>query len=49
MPVLLCFGDSNTWGTLPPRSYFRFDPAAVAAERDALEALGYRLPAIGDD
>jgi catechol-2,3-dioxygenase len=39
---------SNTWGTLPPRSYFRFDPAAVAAERDALEALGYRLPAIGD-
>ena len=39
---------SNTWGTLPPRSYFRFDPAAVEAERDGLEALGYPLPAIGD-
>ena len=39
---------SNTWGTLPPRSYFRFDRAAVEAEREALEALGYPLPAIGD-
>jgi catechol 2,3-dioxygenase-like lactoylglutathione lyase family enzyme len=39
---------SNTWGTLPPRSYFRFDPAAVEAEREGLEALGYPLPAIGD-
>jgi catechol 2,3-dioxygenase-like lactoylglutathione lyase family enzyme len=39
---------SNTWGTLPPRSYFRFDPAAVEAERDGLEALGQPLPAIGD-
>jgi catechol 2,3-dioxygenase-like lactoylglutathione lyase family enzyme len=28
---------SNTWGPLPPRSYFRFDPEAVAAERDSLE------------
>jgi hypothetical protein len=37
---------SNTWGTLPPRSYFRFDDAAVAAERDGLEALGYPLPAM---
>jgi catechol 2,3-dioxygenase-like lactoylglutathione lyase family enzyme len=37
---------SNTWGTLPPRSYFRFDEAAVNAEREGLEALGYPLPAI---
>ena len=35
---------SNTWGILPPRSYFRFDPPAVAAERDGLEALGHPLP-----
>ncbi len=38
---------SNTWGILPPRSYFRFDPAAVEAERQGLEALGYPLPAGG--
>ncbi len=36
---------SNTWGILPPRSYFRFDPAAVEAERQGLEALGHPLPA----
>jgi catechol 2,3-dioxygenase-like lactoylglutathione lyase family enzyme len=30
---------SNTWGPLPPRSYFRFDADAVAAERDSLEML----------
>jgi catechol 2,3-dioxygenase-like lactoylglutathione lyase family enzyme len=35
---------SNVWGILPPRSYFRFDAAAVAAERDGLEALGKGLP-----
>jgi catechol 2,3-dioxygenase-like lactoylglutathione lyase family enzyme len=35
---------SNTWGILPPRSYFRFDDVAVAAERDGLEALGHPLP-----
>ena len=35
---------SNTWGILPPRSYFRFDPAAVEAERGGLEALGHPLP-----
>ena len=35
---------SNTWGILPPRSYFRFDDAAVAAERQGLEALGHPLP-----
>jgi catechol 2,3-dioxygenase-like lactoylglutathione lyase family enzyme len=31
---------SNVWGTLPPRTYFRFDAEAVQAERDQLAALG---------
>jgi catechol 2,3-dioxygenase-like lactoylglutathione lyase family enzyme len=35
---------SNTWGPLPPRSYFRFDEAAVASERESLESLGVPLP-----
>jgi hypothetical protein len=35
---------SNTWGPLPPRSYFRFDDAAVESERDSLELLGIPLP-----
>jgi catechol 2,3-dioxygenase-like lactoylglutathione lyase family enzyme len=35
---------SNTWGPLPPRSYFRFDDAAVASERESLEMLGQPLP-----
>lgn len=35
---------SNTWGPLPPRSYFRFDEAAVASERESLEMLGRPLP-----
>ena len=35
---------SNTWGPLPPRSYFRFDPAAVESERESLEAQGIPLP-----
>jgi catechol 2,3-dioxygenase-like lactoylglutathione lyase family enzyme len=39
---------SNTWGILPPRSYFRFDAAAVEAERRGLEALGYGLPPVED-
>jgi catechol 2,3-dioxygenase-like lactoylglutathione lyase family enzyme len=30
---------SNTWGSLPPRSYFRFDAAAVESERESLEML----------
>jgi catechol 2,3-dioxygenase-like lactoylglutathione lyase family enzyme len=34
---------SNTWGPLPPRSYFRFDDAAVESERDSLEMLGVPL------
>ena len=29
---------ANAWGILPPRSYFRFDPAAVSAELQQLEA-----------
>lgn len=35
---------SNTWGPLPPRSYFRFDETAIAYERDSLETLGNPLP-----
>lgn len=26
---------SNTWGILPPRSYFRFDPVSIANERES--------------
>ena len=39
---------SNTWGILPPRSYFRFDAAAVEWERQGLEALGHPLPAAAE-
>ena len=35
---------SNTWGPLPPRSYFRFDEAAVSSERESLEMKGKPLP-----
>lgn len=35
---------SNTWGPLPPRSYFRFDQAAIDSERNSLEMLGTPLP-----
>jgi catechol 2,3-dioxygenase-like lactoylglutathione lyase family enzyme len=35
---------SNTWGPLPPRSYFRFDDAAVESERESLEMQGTPLP-----
>lgn len=34
---------SNTWGPLPPRSYFRFDAAAIESERESLEMLGVPL------
>jgi catechol 2,3-dioxygenase-like lactoylglutathione lyase family enzyme len=34
---------SNTWGPLPPRSYFRFDEAAIASERESLETRGVPL------
>jgi catechol 2,3-dioxygenase-like lactoylglutathione lyase family enzyme len=35
---------SNTWGPLPPRSYFRFDSTAVEWERESFEMLGRPLP-----
>jgi catechol 2,3-dioxygenase-like lactoylglutathione lyase family enzyme len=35
---------SNTWGPLPPRSYFRFDSEAIEYERQSLETLGHQLP-----
>ena len=35
---------SNTWGPLPPRSYFRFDPVAIEWERESREMLGEVLP-----
>lgn len=31
---------SNTWGILPPRSYFRFDQAALESEAEQAEAYG---------
>ena len=34
---------SNVWGTLPPRSYFRFDPEAIESERNQLQALGHPI------
>lgn len=34
---------SNTWGPLPPRSYFRFDQAAIDSERESLEMQGVPL------
>ncbi len=34
---------SNTWGPLPPRSYFRFDAEAIESERQSLETLGNPL------
>ena len=30
---------SNTWGPLPPRSYFRFDADAIASERESREMI----------
>lgn len=35
---------SNTWGPLPPRSYFRFDADAIASERESRETTGTPLP-----
>ena len=34
---------SNTWGPLPPRSYFRFDERAIESERESLEMQGVPL------
>ncbi len=39
---------SNTWGPLPPRSYFRFDPVAVEWERESRETRGELLPPVPD-
>jgi catechol-2,3-dioxygenase len=39
---------SNTWGPLPPRSYFRFDPVAIEWERNSWETLGRPLPPAED-
>lgn len=39
---------SNTWGPLPPRSYFRFDPVAVEFERESWETRGRTLPPVPD-
>jgi catechol 2,3-dioxygenase-like lactoylglutathione lyase family enzyme len=36
---------SNTWGILPPRSYFRFDRAAIEAEDEQAFAYGRTIPA----
>jgi len=42
---------SNTWGTLPPRSYFRFDDEAIRSETLQLEARpdpkGHEQPCVG--
>jgi catechol 2,3-dioxygenase-like lactoylglutathione lyase family enzyme len=37
---------SNTWGVLPPRTYFRFDAAAVRAELDQSYAYQEPTPAV---
>ena len=37
---------SNTWGVLPPRTYFRFDQAAIDAEEEQSYAYGKPIPAI---
>jgi catechol 2,3-dioxygenase-like lactoylglutathione lyase family enzyme len=35
---------SNTWGILPPRTYFRFDQAAIDAEEAQAAAYGHAVP-----
>jgi catechol 2,3-dioxygenase-like lactoylglutathione lyase family enzyme len=37
---------SNTWGILPPRTYFRFDNAAIEAEEEQAYAYGKPIPAV---
>src|SRR5579884_1444642 len=34
---------SNSWGILPPRSYFRFDEEAIRSELNQSEAYGHKL------
>lgn len=40
---------SNVWGILPPRSYFRFDEAAIESERHQLEAQGTPLAPLREE
>ena len=37
---------SNTWGILPPRTYFRFDADALKAEDEQAYAYGTEIPAL---
>lgn len=37
---------SNTWGILPPRTYFRFDKEAIEAEFAQAYAYGQPIPAV---
>ncbi len=37
---------SNTWGILPPRTYFRFDRAALDAEDEQASAYGRTIPTL---
>jgi catechol 2,3-dioxygenase-like lactoylglutathione lyase family enzyme len=37
---------SNTWGILPPRTYFRFDAAALKAEEVQAYAYGQEIPTV---
>jgi catechol-2,3-dioxygenase len=37
---------SNTWGILPPRTYFRFDRAAIDAEDAQASAYGRDIPVL---
>ena len=39
---------SNTWGPLPPRSYFRFDAPAIESERESLETRGIPLAPLAE-
>lgn len=40
---------SNVWGLLPPRSYFRFDKESIEAERESLQAVWEKQPALLGD
>jgi catechol-2,3-dioxygenase len=37
---------SNTWGILPPRTYFRFDKQAIEAESSQAYAYGQSVPTV---
>lgn len=37
---------SNVWGMLPPRSYFKFDKETIAAERESLQSIWEKQPAL---